>query len=83
MTLFRAVRDAILIFRDVNYPISLQTSTLDGVTSFLLLRNVQNKCKIARYSLNKPSGKLKRSVQDGEILAKFEGIFHFFDHFVC
>ena len=48
MTLFRY-----LIFRDVNYPISLQTPMLDKVTSFLLPRNVQNTCNNARYILNK------------------------------
>ena len=37
---------------------SLQTSTLEGVTSFLLLRNVQNACKSARDSLKKLTGNL-------------------------
>ena len=71
------------MFRDVNYPISLQTSTLDGVTSFTLLRNVQNTCKSARYSLNKPNLKHYRSVQVGGISAKSEVIFHIYDLFAC
>ena len=41
------------MFRDVNYPLSFQTPMLDEVTSFLLLRNVQNTCYNARYILNK------------------------------
>ena len=56
MTLFSAVLAPFCCFRDVNYPISIQTSTLDGVTSFLLPQNVQNTCKSARYSLNKQTG---------------------------
>ena len=50
--------DAILIFHDVNYPISLHTLTLDGITSFKLLKNVENARKSARYSPNMLNGKL-------------------------
>ena len=35
----------ILIFHDVNYPISLQTLTLDGVTSFILLKTLNTHVK--------------------------------------
>ena len=67
MTLFSANLTPFLFFRDVNYPTSLQSTTLDGVLSSLLMRNIQNTCGSARYSPNKLNEKLERSVQDGGI----------------
>ena len=83
MTLFSANLTPFLFFRDVNYPTSLQSTTLDGVTSSLLMRNIQNTRGSARYSPNKLNEKLERSVQDGGIIAESEGIFHIFHLFVC
>ena len=71
VTFFWRQSEAILSFRDVTYPISLQNTTLDGVTSSLLTRNVQSTYESARYSPNKLNGKLHCPVQDGGIKESF------------
>ena len=55
----------ILRDKSLGGPTSLLTTTLDGVTSSLLLRNIRNKRESVRYSQNKLNGKHSRSVQDG------------------
>ena len=44
-TLFSALWTPFGFFHDVNYPISFQTFTLDGVTSFLLLKTLKTHVK--------------------------------------
>ena len=56
------------------------TLTIDGVTSFLQLLDVQNVHKYTRFSLNKSCGK---SLQDGGIVIDYEGFVHIFNLFVC
>ena len=58
------------------------TLTLDGITSFLQLLDVQSVRKNARFSLKKSCGKFLQSVQDGGIVIDYEGSFILFS-FLC
>ena len=57
--------------------------TIDGVTSFLQLLDVQNAHKNTCFSLKKTCGKFLQFVQDGGILKDYEGLVHVFNFFVC
>ena len=61
---------------------SLVTLTIDGVTSFLQLKNVQNMPKNTRFSPSKSYGKFLHSVQDGGIVIDSEGFVHILHLFV-
>ena len=56
----------------------IETLTIDGVTTFLQLLDVQNVRKHARFSLKKSCGKFLHSVQDGGIVIDYERIVHTF-----
>ena len=53
--------------------------TIDGVTSFLQLFDVQNVRTNTSFSLNKSCGKFWQYVQDGEIVIDYEGFVHIFN----
>ena len=59
------------------------TLTIDGITSFLQLFDVQNVRKNTRFSLNKSCGKFCQSLQDGGIVIYYEGFVYIFNLFVC
>ena len=61
----------------------MSSITIDGVTSFSQLLDVQNVRKITRFSLNKSCGKLNQSVEDGGIVIDYEGFVHISNLFVC
>ena len=58
------------------------TLTIDGVTSFSQLLDIQHVCKNTHFSLNKSCGKFYESVQDGRIVKDYEGLFIFLIFFV-
>ena len=55
--------------------------TLDGVTSFSQLLDVQNVRENTRFSLNKSCGKFWQSFQDSGIVIDYEGFVHIFNLF--
>ena len=59
------------------------TLTIDGVTLFLQLLDLQNVHKNMCFSLNKSCGKFLQSIQDDGILIDYEGFVHIFNLFVC
>ena len=67
-----------LIFMTSFIIYGIGTLTIDGVTTFLQLLDVQNVRKNARFSLKKCCGKFLQSVHDGGIVIDYEGSFILF-----
>ena len=59
------------------------TLTVDYITSFLQISDVQNKRKNKCFSLNKSCGKFLQSVQDGVIVIDYKGFIYVFILLVC
>ena len=76
-------RSPVWIFMTSSITYGIVTLTIDGVTLFLQLLNVQNVRKNTHFSLNKSWGKFWQSVQDGGIVIDYEGFVHIFNLIVC
>ena len=57
------------------------TLTIDGVTSFSQLLDIENVGKNMRFSPNKSCGKFLQSDQDGGIVIDYEGFVRIFNLF--
>ena len=59
------------------------TLTIDSISSFSQLLDIQYVRKNTCFSLNKSCGKFCQSVQDGGMVIEYEGFVHIFNLFVC
>ena len=76
------IRSQVWIFMTSSITNGIVTLTIDGVTTFLQLLDIQNERKIMYFSLNKSCGKFWHSVQDGGIVIDYEGFVHILNLFV-